>query len=248
LYSNFLVTHLPVFADVTDPLEVDNWLRTTESKFGLLHYTEYQKTLYTTQQLRGSAGAWWASYIAALHADHHVPWDEFCTAFHAHHLSTGLLCTKLKEFLDLEQGNHNVFDYTRQFNTLAQYGSYHVNTDEKKANLYYEGLTVHLQEHLGLSPNLSYNELVSAAIDQEKLMKAVAEADEKKRKRMMPASSAIGGSSGAPPKYHMMYTPPGGQLHRPQPQQNWGNHPQFQPRQFQQAQQQHFNHAPTPPL
>jgi hypothetical protein len=97
-----------------------------------------------------------------------------------------LLRTKLKEFLDLEHGNHSVFDYTRQFNTLAQYGSYHVNTDEKKANLYHEGLTVHLQERLGLSPNLSYNELASAAIDQERLMKAVAKADEKKKKKMMP--------------------------------------------------------------
>jgi hypothetical protein len=53
---------------------------------------------------------------------------------------------------------------------------------------------------LGLSPNLSYNELASATIDQERLMKALIEADEKKRKRMMPASSASGGSSGAPPK------------------------------------------------
>jgi hypothetical protein len=121
----------------------------------------------------------------------------------------GLLRTELKEFLDLEQGNHSVFDYTRQFNTLAQDGSYHVDTDEKKANLYREGLTVHLQERLGLSPNLSYNELASAAIDQVRPMKAVAEADEKKRKRMMSGSSASGGSSGAPPKYHMVYTPPG---------------------------------------
>jgi hypothetical protein len=40
-----------------DPLEADDWLRTTKSKFGLLHCTEYQKTLYATQQLRGSAGA-----------------------------------------------------------------------------------------------------------------------------------------------------------------------------------------------
>jgi hypothetical protein len=48
LYSNFLATHLPVFADVTDPFEADSWLRTTESKFGLLHYTEYQETLYAT--------------------------------------------------------------------------------------------------------------------------------------------------------------------------------------------------------
>jgi hypothetical protein len=46
LYSNFLATHPPVFADATDTLEADSCLRTTESKFGLLHYTEYQKTLY----------------------------------------------------------------------------------------------------------------------------------------------------------------------------------------------------------
>jgi hypothetical protein len=48
----------------------------------------------------------------------------------------GLLHSKLKEFLNLEQGNHNVFNYTRQFNTLAQYGTYHFDTDEKKANMY----------------------------------------------------------------------------------------------------------------
>jgi hypothetical protein len=99
------------------------------------------------QQLRGSARAWWASYITALPVDHHIPWGEFCTAFHAHHLSVALLHSKLKEFLDLEQGNHTVFDYTRQFNTLAQYGSYHLDTDEKKANLYHEGLTIQLQDH-----------------------------------------------------------------------------------------------------
>jgi hypothetical protein len=46
-YSDFLETHPPIFADATDPLESDSWLHTTESKFGLLHCTEYQKTLYT---------------------------------------------------------------------------------------------------------------------------------------------------------------------------------------------------------
>jgi hypothetical protein len=48
-YSDFLATHPPVFVDATNPLEVDSWLRTTESKFGLLHCTEYQKTLYVAQ-------------------------------------------------------------------------------------------------------------------------------------------------------------------------------------------------------
>jgi hypothetical protein len=100
--SDFLETHPLVFADATDPLEADNWLCTTESKFRLLHCTEYQKTLYVAQQLRGAAGAWWASYIATLPEDHHVPRGEFHTAFRAYHLSAGLLRSKLKEFLDLE--------------------------------------------------------------------------------------------------------------------------------------------------
>jgi hypothetical protein len=93
---------------------------------------------------QGLARAWWASYMATLPVDHHVPWGEFYTAFRAHHLSAGLLRSKFKEFLDLEQGNHSVFEYTSQFNTLAQYGTCHVDTDEKKANLYHEGLTIHL--------------------------------------------------------------------------------------------------------
>jgi hypothetical protein len=209
-YFDFLATQPLKFAEATDPLEANHWLRVTEPKLGLLHYTELQKTLFALQQLCGSASAWWASYTAALPVDHHAPWDEFCTAFHAHHLPAGLLCSKLKEFWDLEQGNHTVYDYTRRFNTLAQYGSYHVDMDEKKANLYREGLTIHLQNRLAQFSNLSYNELVSAAIDQEKVMNAVAEADENKRKRMMPGCPGSGGSSGASPKYRIVYSPPSG--------------------------------------
>jgi hypothetical protein len=47
-YSDFLATHPPIFTDAIDPLEADSWLRTTESKFGLLHCTEYQKTVRST--------------------------------------------------------------------------------------------------------------------------------------------------------------------------------------------------------
>jgi hypothetical protein len=104
----------------------------------------------------------------------------------------------------------------RQFNTLAQHGSYHIDTDEKKANLYRAGLTIHLQECLEHLSSLSYNELTSAATDQEKMMKAIVEANEKKRKKMMLGSTRSGNSSGAPPKYRMVYAPPGDQLRRPQ--------------------------------
>jgi hypothetical protein len=44
----------------------------------------------------------------------------------------------------LEQGNHSVYYYAHKFNTLAQYSSYHVDMDEKKANLFRNGLMVQL--------------------------------------------------------------------------------------------------------
>jgi hypothetical protein len=48
-YSDFLVTHPSVFSRAKDPFESNDYLCTTESKFDLLHCTEYQRTLYATQ-------------------------------------------------------------------------------------------------------------------------------------------------------------------------------------------------------
>jgi hypothetical protein len=113
------IIHLKHHIKQQDLLEADDWLRTTESKFSLLHCTEYQKTLYAAQQLRGPAGAWWASYTTALPADHHVSWGEFRAAFHGHHLSVGTMHHKLAEFLDLHQRNHSIYEYIQEFNNLA---------------------------------------------------------------------------------------------------------------------------------
>jgi hypothetical protein len=110
-YSEFLVTHPPHLSGGKDPLEADDWLRTIESTFSMLHCIEYQKTLHAAQQLRGLAGAWWASYISALPADHHVPWGEFRAAFRGHHLSAGIMRRNLAVFLDLHQENHSIYEY-----------------------------------------------------------------------------------------------------------------------------------------
>jgi hypothetical protein len=40
-YLDFLETHPPVFTDAIVPLEPDNYVCMTESKFSLLHYTEF---------------------------------------------------------------------------------------------------------------------------------------------------------------------------------------------------------------
>jgi hypothetical protein len=118
-YAKFLATCPPTFAEAGEPLEADHWLRTIESKFGLLHGTEHQKTLFAAQQLLGNAGAWWANFTAALPANHQVQRAEFCETFRAQHILAGIMLTKHQESMDPRQGERSVHDYSKLFNHLA---------------------------------------------------------------------------------------------------------------------------------
>jgi hypothetical protein len=101
-YTDFLARHPLTFAEATDPLEANNWLRIIEFTFGLFHCTEIQKTLFTTQQLHGPSSDWWANFTATIQDGHQVPWAEFHTAFHGHHIPVDLMTRKLQEFLHLQ--------------------------------------------------------------------------------------------------------------------------------------------------
>jgi hypothetical protein len=99
-----------------------------------------------------------------------------------------------------------VNEYIIKFNYLQQYGGYHVDTDEKKAELFINGLSLLHQDHLVLHRDPLFDALVSAVIDQEGLYQAVLVEEEKMRKRVLLGPSEDS-TEGAPPKYHLVYTP-----------------------------------------
>jgi len=103
--------------------------------------------------------------------DHHVTWWEFTTAFRQHYIPTGLLNRKLSEFLDLKQGNMTVLEYVNKFNHLAQYARTHVDTDEKKRDHFYNGLSCILQKELYTRGYQTFGDLMNAAIAMEGLQR-----------------------------------------------------------------------------
>jgi hypothetical protein len=107
-----------------------------------------------------------------------------------------------------------MYDYTQEFNNLAQYGGHHMDSDTKKAEIYRKGLNIQLQACLVQNLSLSYNDLASIAIDKEGTMRACEVAEEKKGTKTTPGPTG-GSSNGAPPKYCMVYTPPAGQSCQP---------------------------------
>jgi hypothetical protein len=119
------------------------------------------------QQLRGTACIWWDHYYAMQPAGHVVTWDEFRTAFRAHHIPEGLIEQKLNEFLTLTQGTRTVMQYAQAFNHLCQYAGYHADTDARKQDRFHRGLNTKLKERLNLVRADNFNELVNMAITQE---------------------------------------------------------------------------------
>jgi hypothetical protein len=134
---------------------------------------------------------------------------------------------KEQEFLDLQQGINSVYEYIRKFNYQAQYDTHHVETDKKKAELLREGLSLSLWVRLVLLCDLTFNALVSTAINQEGTYLAYLDA-KKKRKRAMsgPSEGSIGG---APPMYRLVYTSPTGMSWVPPPPLQWDHHLPQQP-------------------
>jgi hypothetical protein len=127
MYLDFFGTQPPLFNRTEEPLDADAWIKTIESKFDLLTVpcSEANKAHFAMQQLRGSARLWWDHYNGMLPADHVITWNEFRTAFRAHHIPEGLMDRKLNEFLGLTQGTCTVMQYTQAFNQLCQYAGYH---------------------------------------------------------------------------------------------------------------------------
>jgi hypothetical protein len=81
----------------------------------------------------------------------------------------GVLNRKLYEFLDLKQGIMSVMKYANKFNHLTQYAGTHVDTDEKKRDHFYHGLSCILQKELYTRNYQTFGTLMNAAIAMEGL-------------------------------------------------------------------------------
>jgi hypothetical protein len=63
-----------MFTPTAELLDTEHWLHVLEQKFLLLTVTDEQKVRFTTQQLLGSASAWWDTFNAMQQVDHQVTW------------------------------------------------------------------------------------------------------------------------------------------------------------------------------
>jgi hypothetical protein len=117
-YVEFLATQSPTFAEAGEPLEADHWLSTIESKLKLLSCTKNRMTLFVVQQLLGDARAWWANFTTTRPTNQ-MQWAKFREVFREEHILACIMMSMHQEFMDLQQGNRSVYDYSKLFNHLT---------------------------------------------------------------------------------------------------------------------------------
>ena len=94
--------------------------------------------------MQGDALDWWDSFRFGRTEANPITWAEFRSAFRTHHMPAGLMKLK-KEFLALKQGSMTVAEYRDKFIQLSRYAPTEVDEDEKRQELFMEGLNDGLQ-------------------------------------------------------------------------------------------------------
>jgi hypothetical protein len=168
-----------VFAHAADPLEAEDWLKSVLKMLTTCQCDDREKVLYAAGRIQGSASAWWDVYVTAHAAPDTITWDEFATNFRSHHIPSGVMKIKKKEFLSLKQKGMLVAEYRDKFIELSRYATEEVAEDRKKQELFLYGLAGSLQYQQMSYPFPTFQQLVDAAIRMEHKRK---ELGEQKRK------------------------------------------------------------------
>jgi hypothetical protein len=119
--------------------------------------------LLASHQLFGPAADCWDAYVESHEEPESINWPEFRAAFHAHHVSQGVIKLK-KEFKNLKQRSMSVNEYATKFTQLSRYTPHEVDTDEKKHECFLNGLNDRLAYALEARDTENFQGMVNEAL------------------------------------------------------------------------------------
>jgi hypothetical protein len=167
--------HPPAFSHAVDPLDVDDWLKVIGKKLDITQCNDREKVLYASGRLEGSASDWWDPFTATHANADAITWQEFQVNFCAHHIPSGIMKLKKKEFLSHTQGNMSVSEYCDRFTQLSRYAPEEVDTDKKHQERFLEGLIGPLNYQLQSHSFPNFQTLLNKVIGLESKRKELSD-------------------------------------------------------------------------
>jgi hypothetical protein len=160
-------------------MDAEDWLKGVEKKLVIAQCTDREKVLFAAHQLYGTATNWWETYYNAHVNVDTITWNEFKARFRTHYVPRGTMKLK-KEFTDLKQGDMTVNEYLNSFIQLSRYAPDDINTDEKKHDMFLNGLNDDIQFQLLNTDYAGFQHMVDKVIVIENKIKEMEKDDRRK--------------------------------------------------------------------
>jgi hypothetical protein len=192
-------------------MDAEDWLKGVEKKLAIAQCTDREKVLFAAHQLHGTAANWWEMYCNAHVNINTITWNEFKAHFHTHYIPHGTMKLKKKEFTDMKQGGMTVNEYLNPVIQLSRYAPDDINTNEKKYDMFLNGLNDDIQFQLLHTDYADFQHMGDKAIVIENKIKEM----EKDGKRKVSFSGQSSGSNVSPrfSQPNQFFKPP--QMNRP---------------------------------
>ena len=162
-FKAFQAVKPPEFQGSTDPTEAQKWLKEIEKAFVLIQVSEEQKTNFASYMLKGEANYWWEA-TKALEEEELVTWDRFKQLFLEQYFPRYMKAQMELKFFELKQNNMSVAEYEKKFTELARFVPEYVDSEEKKARRFQQGLKPWIRGRIAMLELNTYAEVMQKAI------------------------------------------------------------------------------------
>ncbi|XP_057791109.1 uncharacterized protein LOC131008233 [Salvia miltiorrhiza] len=132
----------PTFDGLGDPADAEKWVRAVERIFSYIRCDDEDKVTCATYQLVDEADFWWESVKRTMTEEQweNFTWEDFKNELYEKYIPGCYRQKKQNEFWNLKQRAGTVTEYDRAFNQLSRYAPLLVDTDEKRAEKFRNGL------------------------------------------------------------------------------------------------------------
>lgn len=166
-FDKFYRLQPPTFVGGTDPLVAEEWIGEMEKIFEFVQCTEEEKVRFATFMLRKHANVWWKFTRRSLKnkdgENNPIGWERFKAMFLDNYFPQVLQHAKEDEFLRLEQGTLTLAEYASKFEQLSQFAPYAVDTNERMARRFEQGLRPELRRAVAVQKLGTYGEVLQKA-------------------------------------------------------------------------------------
>ncbi|XP_057791009.1 uncharacterized protein LOC131008132 [Salvia miltiorrhiza] len=162
----------PTFDGLGDPLDAERWVRATERILNHVGCGDREKLTCAIFQLVDEAEFWWESVRRTLTPEQWevYTWNDFKERLYEKYIPGCYRKKKQDEFWNLRQGSMTVTEYDRMFNQLSRYAPHLVDTDEKCAEKFRQGLRLEIAVPLASQGALTYTQSLSRALNIEAIL------------------------------------------------------------------------------